>query len=138
MSHICNTGLIWVKMINWRLFTHKFFNNLKMLLSSSWAIFIRVLMFSFSLSVNFFFVEILVLFLSTSFSIHSHLVQKSLNRKNDYIIIRIEKFQLCFDTTNINLFRYKKSQSRYFLIQLETTMQWVGKFKRKIMCDEKF
>ena len=138
MSHICNTGLIWVKMINWRLFTHKFFNNLKMLLSSSWAIFIRVLMFSFSLSVNFFFVEILVLFLSTSFSIHSHLVQKSLNRKNDYIIIKIEKFQLCFDTTNINLFRYKKPQSRYFLIQLETTMQWVGKFKRKIMCDEKF
>ena len=138
MSHICNTGLIWVKMINWRLFTHKFFNNLKMLLSSSWAIFIRVLMFSFSLSVNFFFVEILVLFLSTSFSIHSHLVQKSLNRKNDYIIIKIEKFQLCFDTTNINLFRYKKPQSRYFLIQLETTMQWVGKFKRKIMRDEKF
>ena len=34
------------KMINRRLFIHKFCNNSKMLLSSSWAIFIRALMFA--------------------------------------------------------------------------------------------
>ena len=42
-----------LKMINWRLFCHKFSNNSKMLLSSSWAIFIRALVFSFSPRANF-------------------------------------------------------------------------------------
>ena len=41
------------KMINRRLFIHKFCNNSKMLLSSSWAIFIRALVFSFSPRANF-------------------------------------------------------------------------------------
>ena len=41
------------KMINQTLFIHKFRNNSKMLLSSSWAIFIRVLVLSSSPRVNF-------------------------------------------------------------------------------------
>ena len=41
------------KMINGRLFIHKFCSNSKMLLSSSWAIFIRALMFSSSPRANF-------------------------------------------------------------------------------------
>ena len=41
------------KMINRRLFIHKFCNNSKMLLSYSWAIFIRALVFSFSPKANF-------------------------------------------------------------------------------------
>ena len=40
-------------MINRRLFIHKFCNNSKMLLSSSWAIFIRALVFSSSPRANF-------------------------------------------------------------------------------------
>ena len=41
------------KMINKRLFIHKFCNNLKMLLSSSWAKYIRALVFSSSPRANF-------------------------------------------------------------------------------------
>ena len=41
------------KMINQRLFIHNFCNNLKMLLSFSWAMFIRALVFSFSARANF-------------------------------------------------------------------------------------
>ena len=41
------------KMINRRLFIHKFCNYSKMFLSFSWAIFIRVLVFLSSASVNF-------------------------------------------------------------------------------------
>ena len=41
------------KIINRRLFIHKFCNNSKMLLSSSWAIFIRAFVFSLSPRVNF-------------------------------------------------------------------------------------
>ena len=70
------------------------------------------------------------------FLIHSYLVQKSLNKKK-YIIIKIEKFQLCIDKS-INFFWYNKSQSRSFFIQLETTMQWLQKFEQKIICDIKF
>ena len=48
-------------------------------------------------------VEVLVLFVPTSFSIHSHLAQEFKQKNND-TIIKIEKFQLrfitCFDTTN--------------------------------------
>ena len=40
------------KLKNWTFFSHKFFNNSKMLLSSSWAIFIRVLVFSSSPRAN--------------------------------------------------------------------------------------
>ena len=62
-------------MINWRLFSHKFFRKLEMLVwSSSAPVF-------FLTKCELFFVEGLVLFLSTSFSAHFHLVQKSLNTK---------------------------------------------------------
>ena len=80
------------KMINWRLFSHKLFNNWKMLLPSSCAIFIRALVFSFSPRANFFFVEALVHFVSNSFSIHSHLVQKSLNKKTIILSQRLWSF----------------------------------------------
>ena len=36
------------------------------------------------------------------------------------------------------LFWYNKTQSRSFLIQLVTTMQWLWKFKQKIICEEQF
>ena len=42
------------KMINPKFFIHKFCNNAEMLLSSSWAIFIRGLVFSPSARANFF------------------------------------------------------------------------------------
>ena len=42
------------KMINWRLFSHKFFKNSEMLLLSSWTIFIRSLAFLFSPRANFY------------------------------------------------------------------------------------
>ena len=41
-------NLEYLKVINRRLFIHKFCNNSKMLLSFSWAIFVRVLVFLFS------------------------------------------------------------------------------------------
>ena len=47
------------KMISRRLFTHKFCSNSKMLLSFSWAIFIRVVVFSFSPRANFSWFEYL-------------------------------------------------------------------------------
>ena len=101
--------------MNWRLFSHRFFNNLKMLLSSSWAILSRAFVFPFSPRVNFSSLKYLCFsFLLVFLSIHSYLVQKSLS-KNNYIIIKTEKFQLCFDTKSIDLFWYNKSQSRFFL-----------------------
>ena len=63
------------EMINGRLFIHKFCNNSKMLLSSSWAIFIGALVFSSSPRVNFSSFECIVFFVSTQ---------------------EIHKFQLCF------------------------------------------
>ena len=48
-----------------------------MLLSSSWAIFIRALLFFFFTKDQLFFVEVLAVFVSISFSIHSYFVQKS-------------------------------------------------------------
>ena len=80
-------------MINQRLFIHKFCNNSKMLLSSSWAIFVRALVFSFSPSANFSSLKYLCFSFLLVFEF-----------KNNDIIIKIEKFQLCFiiyfDTTN--------------------------------------
>ena len=78
-----------------------------------------------------FFVWVLLFFVSTNFSIHSYLVHKSKNTK-----------QLCYKDWEGSvmlyyLFWYNKSQSRSFLIQLETTMQWFRKFEQKIICDEK-
>ena len=67
-------------MINRRLLIHKFCNNSKLLLSSSWVIFIRALVLLFSPSANFSSFEYLW-FSSTNFSIHSYLVNKSKNRK---------------------------------------------------------
>ena len=61
------------KMINRRLFIHKFCNNSKLLLSSSWAIFIRALAFLSSPSANFSSFEYLVVFfVSTNFSNRSY------------------------------------------------------------------
>ena len=68
------------KMTNRRLFIPNFSNHSNMLLSSSWAIFIRVLVFVFNKG-QLFFVWVLVLFVSTYFSIHSYLVHKTKNRK---------------------------------------------------------
>ena len=68
-------NLEYFKTINRRLFIHRFCNNSQMLLPSSWAIFIRALVFSVSPRANFFFVSVLVLFVSTNFLIHSYLVQ---------------------------------------------------------------
>ena len=85
------------KMIYRRLFIPKFCNNSQMLLSSSWAIFIRALVFSFSKRAKFSSFEYFLFFVSTNFLIHSYLVHKSKNRKkNNYIFKKIEKFQLCF------------------------------------------
>ena len=80
-----------------------------------------------------FFVWVLVFFVSTNLSIHSYVVHKGKNRK-----------QLCYRKyweVSIMLyywFWYNKLQSRRFLIQLETTMQWLRKFEQKMICDEKF
>ena len=88
---------------------------------------------------HFFFVEVLLLFVCTIFSIHFHLKHtKEFKQKNSYIITKIENFKLCFDRRNINLFLYNKSQLRSFLIQLETTMQRLRRFDWKIICDENF
>ena len=96
------------KMINRRLFSHKFFNNLKKLLSSSWAIFIRTLVFSFSPRVNLSSLKYLCFSFLSNFLIHSYWVQKSLNRKiitlssrlrsSDYALIK--QVSISFDTTN--------------------------------------
>ena len=64
-----------------------------MLLSSSWAISIRALVFSFSKRAKFSSFEYFLFFVSTNFLIHSYLVHKSKNRKK-YIIRKIEKSQL--------------------------------------------
>ena len=66
-----------------------------MLLSSSWAISITALVFSFSTRANFSSFEYLCFFVSTIFLIYSCLVHKSKNRKAIYYH-KIEKFQLCF------------------------------------------
>ena len=104
IKNICvySKSKIKTKVINRRLFVHKFCNNSKMFLTFSWAILIRALVFSSSPSANVFFVWVLVFFVSTSFSIYSYLVHKSENRKKLYCH-KIEKFQLrifiWFDTT---------------------------------------
>ena len=84
------------KMMNQRLFIHKLCNNSNMLLSSSWAIFIRVLVFLSSPRANFSSFEylcFLFLLIFWFFLIYYTRVRK-----------KIEKFQLrfiiCFDLTN--------------------------------------
>ena len=125
------------KMINWRLFSHKFFKNSKMFCHSPGQYSLEFLCFLFYQGPKFLrwstcAFRFYWFFNSFSFS------TKEFKQKNNYIAIKNEKFQLCFDTTNINLFWYNKSQSRSFIIQLETTMQWLRKFERKIICDEIF
>ena len=99
-----------------RLFIPKFCNNSKMLLSSSWAIFIRALVISSSPRVNFSWFEwVLVFSVSTNFSIHFYLVHKSKNRKTIVLYCEVSiMLYYCW---------YNKIQPRSFLIQLETTMQ---------------
>ena len=95
-------------MISWRLFSHKFFDNLRMLLSWSWAIFIKALVFSFSPRANFSLLKYLCFSFLPSFSIHSYLAQKSLNRKIIILSIRSRSFDytltqqvsISFDTKN--------------------------------------
>ena len=68
------------KVINWTLLSLKFFSNSKILLSSSWAVFIRACVCAFVFTKGqLFFAEVLVLFVSTSF--FQFILQKSLNRK---------------------------------------------------------
>ena len=122
-----------LKMINWRLFIDKFCNNSKMLLSSSWAIFIRALVFSSSPR---------AIFSSLETSFHSYLVYKSKNRKTIYYH-KDSEVSIMFHY----LFWYNKTQSRSFLIRLETTLQWLREFEttikwlrefeQKIMCEQK-
>ena len=95
-------------MINRRLYIHKFCNNSEILLSFSWLIFIRALVFSFSRRANFSSFESCV---STNFSIHSYLVHSRVKAENNYIITKIEKFQLCFiicfaTTNHSHIFSY--------------------------------
>ena len=79
-----------------------------MLLSSSWAIFIRVLVFLFHQGPTFLrwstctfrFYQFFNSFLFST---------KEFKQKNNYIIIKIEKFRLSIDTTSINFFWYNKS-----------------------------
>ena len=91
-KNICvwSKSKIKTKVINRRLFIHKFCNNSK-------NVFIFTI-FIFKL----FFVWVLSFFVSTNFLIHSYLVHKSKNKSN-YIIIKIDRFQscfiICFDTT---------------------------------------
>ena len=126
-------------------FIHNFCNNSKMLLSSSWAIFVQkcychppgqyllerlcfglhqVPTFLRLSTCVFRFYWFLDLFLFST---------QELKQKNNYIIIKIEKFQLCviicFDTA---------TQSRSFFIQLEPTEQRLRIFEQKITCDGKF
>ena len=87
-------NLEYFKMINRRLFIHKFCNNLKMLLSSSWTKFIRALVFSSSPRASFSSFE----YLCFSFLLIFRFIliqYRRVKTKNNYIIIKIEKFQLC-------------------------------------------
>ena len=59
------------KMINQRLFNHKFCSNLKMLLSSLWAIFIQALVFAFSFASASLFRCLLILVLVSILFFHS-------------------------------------------------------------------
>ena len=84
-------------MINQRLFINKFCNNSKMLLSSFWAIFIRALVFSSSPRANFSSFQ----YLCFSFLLIFRFIliyYTGVKTEKNYIIIKIEKFQLCFDT----------------------------------------
>ena len=99
--------------------------------SSSRAIFIRAYVFVFTKG-QIFFVWVLVFFVSTIFLIHFYLVhkrktEKQLYYQNDWeVLIMLYYFSW-----------YNKTQSDSFLFQLETTMQWLRKFKQKIIWDEK-
>ena len=122
------------QMINWILLSHKFCNNSKMLLSSSWAIFIGAVMFSFSPRANFSSLKylsfsFLLVFQFILIEYERVLTEKQLYYHKDWEV----PIMLYY------LFWYTKSQSRSFLIQLETTMQWSEQKKIKIICDdEKF
>ena len=100
------------KMINRRLFIHKFCNNSKMLLSSSWAIFIRALVFSSSPRANFSSFEYLCFLFLLIFRfilIYNTRVQT----ENNYIIIKTAVSIIPY-----YLFWCNKTQSRSFFIQL--------------------
>ena len=117
-----------LKLINWRLFIHKFCNNSKMLLSSSWAIFIRALVFSSSPKANFSLFEYLCFSFLLIFRLKKRKTEKQLYYHKDWEFL-ITLYYLSW---------YNKTQSRFFLFQLKTIMQWLWKFKQKIICDENF
>ena len=105
-------NLEYFKMINRRLFIHKFCNNSKMLLSSSWAIFIRALVFSSSPRANFSSFEYLCFLFLLIFRfilIYNTRVQT----ENNYIIIKTAVSIIPY-----YLFWCNKTQSRSFFIQL--------------------
>ena len=79
-----------------------------------------------------FFIWVLVFSVSTNFSIHSYLLHKSKNKKRLYYHKDWEVSVMLY-----YFFWYNKILSRSFLIQLETTMQWLQKFEQKIICDAK-
>ena len=121
------------KVINQRLFILKFCSNSRMLLSSSWAIFITAHVFSSSPRANLVLFE----YLCFSFLLIFRFIliyytrvgtEKQLYYHKDWEV----SIMLYY------LFWYNKTKSRSFLIQLETTMQWLRKFEQKIICDEKF
>ena len=91
------------KMIYRRLFIPKFCNNSQMLLSSSWAIFIRALVFSFSTRPKFSLFEHLCFLFLLIFQF-IFIQDTRVKTEKQLYYTKIENFQLCFifcfDTTN--------------------------------------
>ena len=116
-------NLEYFKMINRRLFIHKFCNNSKMLLSSSWAIFIRALVFSSSPRANFSSFEYLCFSSSprANFSSFEFILIYYTRLKTEKLLHYHKDWKVSIIL--YYLFWYNKTQSRSFLIQLETTMQ---------------
>ena len=103
-----------------------------MLLSSSWAISISAHVFFFSATTNFSsfdnlcFSFLLIFCFILIYYARVKTEKQSYYHKNWDVSIML-----------YYLFWYIKPQSHLFLIQLETTTQWLQKFERKI-CDERF
>ena len=100
-------------MINRRFFIQNFYNNSKIVLSSSWEIIIRALVFSFLPKANFSLFEYLCFLFF---------------QKNSHIITKFRSFNyalLCFNTT--------KRSYMFLVIQLETINYYLTKnFGRNI------
>ena len=100
--------------------------------SSSRAIFIRALMFSSSPRAKFSSFEYLCF--SFYYFFDSFLLStQDKNRKTIILSKRLREVLIMLYYFSW----YNKTQSDSFLFQLETTMQWLRKFKQKIIWDEK-